>query len=88
MDTKLHLGEFINLFKIPETTASSMSGLYYGHYEVLSKLSDNAYIRVLFDLIEIAFLTHSPLPQWCQATQLMLEKVKAQGSKTCISFNF
>ena len=37
-----------------------MSGLHYGHYKVLSKLSDDTYIRVLFEIVEIAFLKHSP----------------------------
>mmetsp|Transcript_20247 Transcript_20247/g.28846 ORF Transcript_20247/g.28846 Transcript_20247/m.28846 type:complete len:299 (+) Transcript_20247:1613-2509(+) len=39
-------------------------------------MKDDAYIRVLFELVEIAFITHSPLPRWKYATQLMLEKGK------------
>ena len=77
MNIDLHLGEFIQLFKsIPESTASSVSGLHYGHYKVLSKLDDDSFIRVLFDIVDIAFRTHSPLPRWKLATQLMLEKGK------------
>jgi hypothetical protein len=77
MNIDLLLGEFIQLFKtIPENTASSVSGLHYGHYKVLSKMDDDAYIRVLFEIVEIAFITHSPLPRWKYATQLMLEKGK------------
>jgi hypothetical protein len=80
MDTKLLLGDFIQLFKnIPENTASSVSGLHYGHYKVLSKLPDDTYIKVLFDIVDIAFLTQSPLPRWKHATQLMLEKGKGPG---------
>jgi len=77
LNTKLHLQDFIDLFKkIPENTASSVSGLHYGHYKVLSKLDDDSIIRVLFDLVNIAFITHSPLPRWQHVTQLMLEKGK------------
>jgi hypothetical protein len=33
LNTTLHLNDFITLFKsIPESTASSVSGLHYGHY--------------------------------------------------------
>ena len=77
VDTKLTLHDFINLFKkIPESTASSVSGLHYGHYRVLSKLEDTTIIKVLFDIVDIAFITHSPLPRWQHVTQLMLEKGK------------
>ena len=77
LDTTLHLADFIRLFKtIPETTASSVSGLHYGHYRVLSMLEDDSFIRVLFDIVNMAFQTHSPLPRWKRSTQLMLEKGK------------
>ena len=80
MNTKLHLQDFIDLFKkIPENTASSVSGLHYGHYKVLSKLEDESIIRVLFDIVNMAFITHSPLPRWQHVTQLMLEKGKGPG---------
>ena len=77
LNTKLCLADFKQLFRtIPENTASSVSGLHYGHYKVLSKLGDDTIIGVLFDLVNIAFITHSPLPRWRHATQLMLEKGK------------
>mmetsp|Transcript_748 Transcript_748/g.1130 ORF Transcript_748/g.1130 Transcript_748/m.1130 type:complete len:523 (+) Transcript_748:2168-3736(+) len=77
LDTTLQLEDFISLFKtIPENTASSVSGLHYGHYRVLSKLEDDTFIRVLFDLVNMAFVTQSPLPRWKYSTQLMLEKGK------------
>jgi len=77
MSIALHFGEFKQLFKtIPENTASSVSDRHYGHYKVLSKLEDDSYLRVLFDIVDIAFRTHSPLPRWKYATQLMLEKGK------------
>ena len=76
LNTKLHLQDFIHFFKsIPENTASSVSGLHYGHYRVLSKLDDETIILVFFDLVDIAFLTHSPLPRRQHVTQLMLEKI-------------
>ena len=75
IDTKLHLNDFIQLFKtIPENTASSVLGLHYGHYRVLSKMDDTTIIKVLFNIVDIAFITHSPLPRWQHVTQLMLEK--------------
>ena len=77
MDTTLHLADFISLFKsIPESTASSVSGLHYGHYKTLSKHENSTFIEVLFDIVNLAFQTHSPLPRWRLATQLMLEKGK------------
>ena len=77
LNVKLNLADFKQLFKtIPENTASSVSGLHYGHYRVLSKMDDDTIIGVLFDILNIAFLTHSPLPRWQHATQLMLEKGK------------
>lgn len=77
LNTKLHLKDFKQLFKtIPENTASSVSGLHYGHYRVLSKMDDDSIISVLFDIVDIAFITHSPLPRWQHVTQLMLEKGK------------
>ena len=77
MSVKLNLGDFKQLFKsIPENTGSSVSGLHYGHYRVLSKCEDESFIQVLFDIVDIAFKTHSPLPRWQHATQLMLEKGK------------
>ena len=77
LDTTLTLHDFKILFKsIPENTASSVSGLHYGHYRVLSQHSDDTFIRVLFDLVNLAFLTQSPLPRWNHSTQLMLEKGK------------
>ena len=80
ISTKLHLNDFISLFKsIPENTASSVSGLHYGHYRVLSKMEDTSIIQVLFDMVDIAFITHSPLPRWQHVTQLMLEKGKGPG---------
>ena len=80
LKTKLFLGDFVSLFKtIPENTASSVSDRHYGHYRVLSQLDDDTYIRVLFDIMNIAFVTHSPLPRWKYATQLMLEKGKGPG---------
>ena len=80
VNTKLSLDEFKQLFKtIPENTASSVSGLHYGHYKVLSKMQDDTIISVLFDLVVIAFTTSSPLPRWQHATQLMLEKGKGPG---------
>jgi len=80
LDTSLHLSDFVSLFKtIPERTASSVSLRHYGHYKVLSKLDDDSYIRVLFDIVEIAFRTHSPLPRWKRSTQVMLEKGKGPG---------
>ena len=77
MNVQLHLKDFKQLFKtIPENTASSVSGLHYGHYRVLSKQEDDTYIGVLFDILDIAFNTHSPLPRWQHSTQVMLEKGK------------
>ena len=77
LDTRLFLEDFKQLFKmIPMNTASSVSGLHYGHYKVLSKMKDDTNISVLFDLVNIAFTAHSPLPRWRHATQLMLEKGK------------
>lgn len=77
LGTRLFLEDFKQLFKtIPENTSSSVSGLHYGHYEVLSKMQDNTIIRVLFDLVNIAFSTQAPLPRWRHVTQLMLEKGK------------
>lgn len=41
LDTKLYLSDFIQLCKsIHENTSSSVSGLHYVHYWVLSKLED------------------------------------------------
>ena len=77
MSTKLFHRDFIQLFKsIPETIAFLVSCRLYGHYRMLSKLDNDTYIRVLFDIVDIAFQTHSPLPRWKYATQLMLEKGK------------
>ena len=80
LDTNLRLEDFKSLFKsIPESTASSVSGLHYGHYKVLSKLEDESFIQVLFDIVNIAFRTRSPLPRWKGSTQIMLEKGKGPG---------
>lgn len=80
MSAELYFGEFKQLFQtIPENTASSVSDRHYGHYKVLSKLDDDTYLGVLFDIVDIAFRTHSPLPRWKYATQLMLEKGKGPG---------
>ena len=77
LNIQLHLADFKQLFKtIPENTGSSVSGLHYGHYRVLSKMEDDTIIGVLFEILNIAFKTHSPLPRWKHATQLMLEKGK------------
>lgn len=56
--------------------ASSVLGLHYGHYRVLSQMEDETIISVLFNILNIAFRTHSPLLRWKHATQLMLEKGK------------
>ena len=80
LDITLHLADFKQLFKtIPEKTAASVTGLHYGHYRVLSQMEDDTIISVLFQILNIAFKTHSPLPRWKHVTQLMLEKGKGPG---------
>lgn len=77
LNTTLSLEDFKQLFKIiPENTGSAVSGLHWGHSKMLSKMQDDTIISVLFDLVNIAFMTHSPLRRWKHATQLMLEKGK------------